>query len=113
MAREVVEIPFPILTEKVAVQAQVVIKHSLSREMPLHVRARFGAIQPCNAADGRYGGINISSSDQESADAVLDQLRHRATPIRNHRCACRHRLDHRQAEWLVELNEMQQRRRAT
>jgi len=110
--RRVWEMHLHIPTKEPAIQVQVVIHHALRREVPLHMCAGSLAIQLTNLPDRRHGTITIARRDRESADAIVNQLGHRAALKGGHRCTRRHRFDHRQAEGLVELNQIQQGRRA-
>ena len=100
-------------TEDPLVQVQVVIDHALSREVKLHMCARGLAVQFTESPDRRYGPLDIARRNQEAADAIGDQLGHRSPLKCDHRCARGHRFDHGKPKWLLKLNQMQQRCRAT
>ena len=100
-------------TEDPLVQVQVVIDHALSREVTLHVAARCLAVEFTESPDRCHGPLDIARLNQEAADAIVDQLGHLSSLKCDHRCARGHRFDHGKPKWLLELNQMQQRRRAT
>ena len=80
--------------------------------MPLDVQAHCAPIQLTHTAHRCHRGIGIAWRHQEPAYAVLDQLRHRSARVRDRRGARGHGFDHGETKRLIELDEMEQRRRA-
>jgi len=68
------------------------------------------AIEAAQLLDCRHG--LCFAGHEKAAHAVLDQLRHAAAPVGDHGRAAGHRLHDGQAEWFVEVDEVQQAERA-
>ena len=66
-----------------------------------------GAIDLADAVDRRDGFVE--TVDEEAGDAVVDQFGHRSAAIGDDRRAAGHRFDHRQAERLLEADQVEHR----
>src|SRR5882757_1898723 len=94
-----------------AIDRDVVASHAAGGETLLEARADLLAREPPELVVDGFGCGNLAVDD-ETGQAMLDDLRYRATAISNHRRAARHRLDHHQAERLGPVDRNQQGDRA-
>src|SRR5690606_29009833 len=84
----------------------VFVGHALDSEPLLHRTAAYATIdlaEPANRFD-RF----LEAVDQKAGSPMLDQLRHRTAAVSDHRRAAGHCLNHREAERLVESDQVQQ-----
>src|SRR5882757_11529085 len=93
-----------------AIDRDVVASHAAGGETLLEARADLLAREPPELVVDGFGCGNLAVDD-ETGQAMLDDLRYRATAIGNHRRAARHRLDHHQAERLGPVDRHEQRPR--
>src|SRR5438445_12337925 len=97
----------PVKLDDALVDGEVVVHH------PLDVEARFHRCPHGRAVEVTQGGDRLDrlllGIDEETVLPGTDDLRHRAASPRNDRRPTSHRLDDAEAEWLVEVAEMQQR----
>ena len=91
------------------VEGVILGRHPGGTEALLHRLAASAAVDLADLPDPDDG--LVGRRDQKPGAPVLDQLGHRAAVDRDHRRAAGHRLDHGQAERLVEPDQVEQRRR--
>ncbi len=70
-------------------------------------RAAGGAVDLVDPGDGLDRAVE--AVDEETGDAMIDQFGHRAAIAGDDWGTARHRLDHREAEKLVEIDQVEQR----
>ena len=97
------------VTEDTFIDIDVRIDHSVGGEAALGHLSASGAVEPNGALHAR--DRRIDAVRENSGDAIIDDLRHRATSVRDDRRPAQHRLDDRQSERLRERNRVQETRR--